>query len=812
MQMKKPMSILAITSLAALLLAGCTAVVTSPPGSGEDATVTIHMAGDDGEGAVADAPAKTIAILGGLSYSGLFESTPITLAEGAAVYTDAGSGEEFQVSLLDNFAIFGDLDGDEFTDAVALLELDSQGSGRFIYLAPVLDAWNTPRVETALELGDRVQVQSVVLANGQVVVDYIGHGPGDGDCCPTYNRRNTYAWQEGALVEISNEELGKAPQPAEESQGTTAPAVDELAAFSDEDFALFLAATQASGDTFNARLSVCPEVFIPGGRQFPLAEPDYNAKRALDLTAFAAALGGWTPEQAAALDELLAGQDIPAIQALMDAGQLSAVELVTYYVDRVARYDVDQLNSVLELNPDALALAAALDAERAAGAVRGPLHGIPVLLKDNIATGDQMHTTAGAVALQDWRADRDAFLVQQLRDAGAIILGKANLSEWANYVDPCTPNGFSALGGQTRNPHGPYDTLGSSSGSAASVAANLTTVSVGSETAGSLVQPARYNGVVGMRPSQGLVSRDHVLPLGPDLDTPGPMGRSVTDVALLLTALAGVDQNDAKTADAASLAGTDFTQFLSLDEARKLRVGVIIPTQALSATLAGQVTLLEQITGQPLSDADRQALLEQEVIPAWGGDPQIAIDALEALGIEVVRIEDATLPQLPDTARLLLAHSFRAGLDAFFAGLPSPAPVGSLAEIVAFNAEDPANRVPFGQAFLEAAAADPLTDAEYARVRAVAQAFARTWIKTVLESNDVDVLVSGMTYASSAGAAGVPALTIPAGLDPSGRPQGVVISGDYLSDARLLALGYALEQQLGGRVEPDLDAVISTFP
>jgi amidase len=805
------MIILAIASLAALLLAGCTAVVTSPPGSGEDATVTMHMAGDDGEGAVADAPARTIAILGGLSYGGLFESAPITLAEGAAVYTDAGSGEEFQVSLLDDFAIFGALDGDDFTDAVALLELDSQGSGRFTYLAPVLDVWNTPRVETALELGDRVQVQSVLLADGQVVVDYIGYGPGDADCCPSYNRRNTYAWQEGALVEISNEELGKAELSAEVAPVAAAPA-DELAAIPDEDFVLFMAATQAAGDTFTSRLSVCPEVVVPGGRQFPLAEPDYNAKRALDLTAFAPALESWTPEQAAALDELLAGQNIPAIQELMDAGQLSSVELVTYYADRIARYDVNKLNSVLELNPDALALAAELDAERTAPAVRGPLHGIPVLLKDNIATGDQMHTTAGAVALQDWRADRDAFLVQQLRGAGAIILGKANLSEWANYVDPCTPNGFSALGGQTRNPFGPYDTLGSSSGSAASVAANLTTVSVGSETAGSLVQPARYNGVVGMRPSQGLVSRDHVIPLGPDLDTPGPMGRSVTDVALLLTAMAGVDANDAKTADAAALAGMDFTQFLSLVEARKLRVGVIIPTQAVSATLQGQVALLEQITGQPLSDADRQALLGQEVLPTWGGDPQIAIDALAALGIEVVRIEDVTLPQLPDTARPLLAHSFRAGLDAFFAGLPAPAPVSSLAEVVAFNAEDPANRVPFGQAFLEAAAADTLTDAEYDRVRAVAQAFARTWIKTVLASNDVDVLVSGMTYASSAGAAGVPALTIPAGFDPSGRPQGVILSGDYLSDPKLLSLGYALEQQLQGRVEPDLDAVISTFP
>ncbi|MCA9871660.1 MAG: amidase, partial [Anaerolineae bacterium] len=256
--------------------------------------------------------------------------------------------------------------------------------------------------------------------------------------------------------------------------------------------------------------SSCIEVLIPGGRQFPLPEPDYNAKRPLDLSAFGDALAGLTPERAAEIDSLLAAKTVPEIQELMADGQLTSVELVTYYVDRIQRYDVDKLNSVIALNPEALGIAAQLDEERANGAARGPLHGIPVLLKDNIATGDQMPTTAGVYALKDWHADRDAFLVGKLRDAGAIIMGKANLSEWANYMDPCMPSGFSAVGGQTRNAYGPYDPLGSSSGSAVSVAANLTTVSVGSETSGSLIQPARVDGVVGMRPSQGLISRDHV--------------------------------------------------------------------------------------------------------------------------------------------------------------------------------------------------------------------------------------------------------------------------------------------------------------
>ncbi len=346
-----------------------------------------------------------------------------------------------------------------------------------------------------------------------------------------------------------------------------------------------------------AFLESCPEVIIPGMRAFPLAEPAYDGKRARDLSPFAAALDDFSAERAAELDMVLAGQDIPGIQALMESGELSAVELVTYYVDRIQRYDIDKLNSVMTLNPEALAIAAQMDEERAAGAELGPLHGIPVLLKDNIATGDGMPTTAGAYALKDWQSDRDAFLVQQLRDAGAIILGKANLSEWANYMDPCMPSGFSAVGGQTRHPYGPYDPLGSSTGSAVSVAANLTTASVGSETSGSLIQPARVNSVAALRPSQGLISRDRIVPLGEALDTPGPMGRSLMDVALMLNAMAGVDENDPKTADAAALADVDFTEFLSLDQARDLRVGVIIPAQDAAARLQFKEQLLTACDG-----------------------------------------------------------------------------------------------------------------------------------------------------------------------------------------------------------------------
>ena len=198
----------------------------------------------------------------------------------------------------------------------------------------------------------------------------------------------------------------------------------------------------------------CANVDLP----FPRPEPEYNAKRVRDLSPFADALAGLTAERVAKLDALLADATVLDMQQAMDDGALTSEELVTYYVDRIQRYDIDKLNSVMELNPQALEIARQLDEERAAGNLRGTMHGIPVLLKDNIATGDGMHTTAGAYALKDWQPDRDAFLVQQLRTAGAVILGKANLSEWANWMDPCMPNGFSTLGGQTRNPYGPFET------------------------------------------------------------------------------------------------------------------------------------------------------------------------------------------------------------------------------------------------------------------------------------------------------------------------------------------------------------------
>lgn len=543
---------------------------------------------------------------------------------------------------------------------------------------------------------------------------------------------------------------------------------------------------------------------------FPLPDPASNAKRALDFTPFVEAMVALSAEQAAAIDGAISGKTLPEIQALLDAGDFTSEQLVLYYLQRIQQYDVDALNSVMALNPDALAIARELDAERASGAGRGALHGIPVLLKDNIATGDQMATTAGSYALKDWQATRDAFLVQQLRAAGAIILGKANLSEWAGHLDPCAPNGFTAVGGQTRHPYGPFDPLGSSSGSAVSVAAGLTTVSVGTETAGSLVQPARTSGVVGMRPSQGVISRDYVVPLEANLDTPGPMGRSVTDVAILLTALAGVDANDPKTTDAAALADTDFTQSLSVEAAQGLKVGVVQfdLTAARTFVAAGAVTPedLDAMTPEDWQDMT-DTLTAAGQLP--GAATQEVIDALRSQGIEVVVIKESELPQaLTNPELALLGFGHQDAVDRFLANLDAPAPISSLADAVAIGDEDPANRVPYGQRYLEWSVNSPTTAEEYSAAVAAAQAIASDWLKGLLQTYGVDVLMMGTSY-TEAGPAGVPALNIPIGLSPAtGEPLGVYLTGNYLSDAQLLAVGYALEQALNLQLRPDLDATL----
>ena len=538
----------------------------------------------------------------------------------------------------------------------------------------------------------------------------------------------------------------------------------------------------------------CPLYDLP----YPRPEPAYSGKVARDLTPFAEALAAFAAEDAAAMEALISGKTIPELQSLMDSGDLTSYDLVVYYLDRIQRYDVDKLNSVLELNPEALDIAQALDAERAAGTVRGRMHGIPVLLKDNIATGDALHTAAGAAAMLDWDPSRDSFLAGQLRTAGAAILGKANMSEWANYMDSCMPNGFSTNGGQTQNPYGPYETYGSSSGSAVAVAADLTAVSVGTETQGSLIIPAGINSVVALKPTKGLISTDYVIPLLPFQDVPGPMGRTVTDVAVLLSAMTGVDENDFTTASTAELAGVDFTQFLNQESAATVRVGLPVWNEEAFDAFFAQ---------NDITDAEQQAQLRE----AFAGNVEKADavkEVLESAGLTVIDIPYSEMMLLtPTDIESLLEFGFKQAINDFLAGLGEDAPVASLEEIIAFNNEDLANRAPYGQDHLEASQNTTITQEEFASLQQLENGRARNALDIIFENHEVDVLISDGTQLYAP--AGYPALTVPAGYASDGTPQGTVFIGRWLSEPQLLAAGYAYEQTSQARVAPDLEATMA---
>ena len=537
----------------------------------------------------------------------------------------------------------------------------------------------------------------------------------------------------------------------------------------------------------------CPLFDLP----YPRPEPVYDGKLARDFSAFENALASLTEEDAAALDALVSGKTVLELQALMESGELTSEDLIIYYLDRIQRYDVDKLNSVMELNPEALQIAQALDDERTGGSVRGDMHGIPVLLKDNIATGDQMHTTAGAAALLEWDPSRDAFLVSQLRDAGAVILGKANLSEWANYMDSCMPNGFSANGGQTQNPYGPFETYGSSSGSAVSVAAELTAVSVGTETQGSIIEPAIINSVVALKPTKGLISTDYVIPLLPQQDTPGPIGRNVTDVAILLSAMTGEDENDFTTSATTELAGLDFTQFLNQESLQGIRVGVPVWNEEAFEMFFEQNDVTDEAVQQQM----------REAVDDLNAGVQPVLDGLQAAGVTVIEVPDPAVPPNPGNVGLLLEYGFQQAINDFLADLGDEAPVASLEEIIAFNKEDPANRAPYGQDHLEGSNNTAITPEEFASQAQLDNGAARNGIDIFFENYDIDVVASklGQMYAP----AGYPALTVPVGYAEDGTPQGTVFVGGFLSEPQLLAVGYAYEQATQARVAPDLEATMS---
>ncbi|HMQ31730.1 MAG TPA: amidase [Chloroflexaceae bacterium] len=531
------------------------------------------------------------------------------------------------------------------------------------------------------------------------------------------------------------------------------------------------------------------------------------------LRASVAGAAGLTAAAGAAAGAAAAGMDtsriganvyeasIAQLQAAMGAGRLSAREVTRAYLERIDRLDQKGpgVRSVLEVNPEALAIADSLDAERRAGRVRGPLHGIPILLKDNIDTDDRTLTTAGSLALVGSRPAQDATVARKLREAGAILLGKTNLSEWANFRSTQSSSGWSGRGRQTRNPYAlDRNPCGSSSGSAAAVAASLCAAALGTETDGSIVCPSSLCGVVGLKPTVGLTSRAGVIPIAETQDTVGPHARSVADAAIVLGAIAGPDPRDPATAASARRLAADYTAFLDRGGLRGARIGVLRNPGTVGYS--------------PEADA------------IFDG----AVGTLRGLGavvIDPLPIPDEVVGFVPEELTVLL-YEFKDNLNRYLAtrvanpAFPREPLLRTLEQLIAFNQAVREVEMPyFGQEIFELAqATGGLEDPAYRQALAVSRDGARAGIDKAFADNRLDAivaltgqpawptdLISGDHFlgASSAGAAraGYPLLSLPAGY-AFGLPVGITFMGTAYSEPALIRLAYAFEQATNLRRPP----------
>jgi amidase len=486
---------------------------------------------------------------------------------------------------------------------------------------------------------------------------------------------------------------------------------------------------------------------------------------------------------------------IDQLQAGMQSGQYTSRSIAEQYLARITALDQHgpAINAIIELNPDALTIADALDAERKSKGPRGPMHGIPVLLKDNIATRDQMQTTAGSLALVGATPQRDAFIAERLRAAGAVILGKTNLSEWANFRSTHSSSGWSGRGGQTRNPYALDRTpSGSSAGSGAAIAANLCAVAVGTETDGSVVSPSSCNGLVGVKPTVGLLSRSGIVPISHTQDTPGPMTRTVRDAAILLGAMTGIDARDAATAESQGHIAKSYTDGLEPGGLRGARLGVV------RSKLFGYSR-----------HADR-------VIEA-------ALEVLRGAGAVLVDPANiATLGEFDDAEQQVLLYEIKADLFRYFSDLGPAAPIHTLADAIAYNKAHRETEMPyFGQELFEQAQAKgPLSDARYRAALARCRRLSRTeGIDRTMDRHHLDALIAptngpagfidlvngdagGGGSSSAAAVAGYPHVTVPAGF-AFGLPIGLSFFGRPYTEALLLKFAYAYEQSTKMRKPPE---------
>ena len=475
----------------------------------------------------------------------------------------------------------------------------------------------------------------------------------------------------------------------------------------------------------------------------------------------------------------------------MQDGTLSSKAITQLYLNRIDQIDKKgpALHAVIELNPDAISIAEAMDNERKEGKIRGPLHGIPVLIKDNINTGDKMMTTAGSLALVGNRAKADAFIIKQLRESGAVILGKTNLSEWANFRSSRSSSGWSSRGGQTKNPY--YldrSPSGSSSGSGSAVAANLCTVAIGTETDGSVIAPSSNCGLVGIKPTVGLLSRSGIIPISKTQDTAGPMARTVKDAAILLGVLAGVDAADAVTLESKGKAEKDYTKFLDKNALKGKRIG--IEKSFLKGRHEGVVALYQQ-----------------------------AIEEIKKQGATIIEIDllKETNP-LGGAEFTILQFEFKDGLNKYFAS--ANAPIKTMADLIAFNKKEEATAMPyFKQETIESSQAKSVLNSKEYTDALQKTLTSRKIIDSILQQNKLDAIVgtsigpatpidlingdsdAGFYFCPPAAMAGYPHITVPMG-DISGLSVGLSFVASAYQEATIIAFAYAYEQATNKRKAP----------
>jgi amidase len=484
--------------------------------------------------------------------------------------------------------------------------------------------------------------------------------------------------------------------------------------------------------------------------------------------------------------------DIETLQKAYADGSYTVTEVVQLYMDRIEIIDKSgpALNSIIMLNPDAMEIAIELDRELAEGKSRGPLHGIPVLLKDNIDTHDQMPTTAGSRALANSFPLKDSFLAQKLREAGAVILGKANLSEWANFRGELSSSGWSGVGGQTRNPYVlDRNPCGSSSGSGAAVSANLTIFAIGTETNGSIVCPSHANGIVGVKPTVGLVSRSGIIPISYSLDIAGPMARNVKDAATALGVLTGIDPDDELTLLSEGNFHTDYTQFLNADGLQGKRIGFF--TAARGRNFKVDTLMLQ------------------------------AVEFMKGQGAEIIEIDQVSAPGTGNHAFQVMLFEYKDGLNKYFASLGPDAPVKSLEELIEFNKADDISLKYYNQVYLEMAQEKGSLDSqEYKDALAAMHKGAREeGIDRVMNEHNLDAIiaptgspawktdwVNGDSFqlgsSSPAAHAGYPNITLPMGFVEN-LPVGISIFGRAWSEPVLLEIAFAFEQGTNHRRLPE---------